>query len=69
MRNADSIRLLSYARLVEEHQPDLVLMQEGGPRLDALKASLSGNYERCQIRTASTVRPLGADTHSSRKNA
>lgn len=60
MRNPNSTRLLSWnllhgsgataddvARLVEQHEPDLVLMQEAGPRLDVLPACLGGNYERC----------------------
>ena len=37
------------ARLVEEHDPDLLLMQEAGPKLDGLKARLGGSYERCQM--------------------
>ena len=57
-----SIRLLSWnllhghghgadaddvAQLIEEHDPDLMLMQKAGPRLDALKTRFGGNYERC----------------------
>lgn len=62
MENANSFRLLSWnllhrsgaetddvARLVEQHEPDLVLMQEAGPRLDTLPARLGGNYERSQM--------------------
>ena len=36
-------------RLVETYDPDLVLMQEAGPRLDELPARLGGHYERCQM--------------------
>ena len=62
MRNANSIRLLSWnllhgsgadaddvACLVKEYDPDLVLMQEAGARLDALHARLGGNYKRRQM--------------------
>lgn len=62
MRNLNSTRLLSWnllygsgadaddvARLVEQYEPDLVLMQEAGPRLDALRYCLGGHYERRQM--------------------
>ena len=62
MRNANAIRLLSWnllhqsgaevddvARLVDIYDPDLVLMQEAGSRLDALPARLGGHYERRQM--------------------
>lgn len=37
------------ARLVETHNPDVVLMQEAGPRLDTLQACLGGHYSRRQM--------------------
>ena len=37
------------ARLVEAHNPDVVLMQEAGPRLDTLQARLGGHYARRQM--------------------
>lgn len=62
MRTATTIRLLSWnllhgsgadaddvARLVEAHDPDLVLLQEADPRLDALPACLGGNYQRARM--------------------
>jgi endonuclease/exonuclease/phosphatase family metal-dependent hydrolase len=38
------------ARLVEAHNPDVVLMQEVGPRLDTLQVRLGGHYARRQMR-------------------
>ena len=62
MRNSNATRLLSWnllhgsgaetddvARLVEEHKPDVVLIQEAGTRLDTLQARLGGHYARRQM--------------------
>ena len=38
------------AWLVEAHNPDVVLLQEAGPRLDALQVRLGGHYARRQMR-------------------
>ena len=59
MRNATSIRVQSWnllhgsgagtddvVRLIETYDPDLVLMQEAGPRLDASPARLGGTPRR-----------------------